>query len=185
MPSSATRRRVASAPGRPRRYRHAVKDDDVLVHRGGQRGRAAVVGQLALHVRRLSRDRGAATAELDGNAEGEEAGVAEGVERLRDEGAVAVVAGGVLGERGADRGRAVDERSVAGASTSVVMCIVVMEPIDAEPVRHLVQDLDLAGTDSGLPAARVARDACRPCPTTAATAPSPWPARCSPTGGRR
>ena len=55
---------------------------------------------------------GAEAAELGGHAGGEQAGVAEGVERLGHEGAVDVVAAGVLGEHRRDGGGAVEEVGV-------------------------------------------------------------------------
>ena len=64
--------------------------DDVLVHRGGQSGGAAVVGQLALDGGDVA-DGAAAAAELGRHADGEQPGLAEGPKALVHEGAVAVV----------------------------------------------------------------------------------------------
>ena len=67
-----------------------------------------MVGQLALELRQLAVVR-AEPAELHRHAGGEQAGVADGVQRLGDERALDVVAAGVLGQDGRDGGRAVEE----------------------------------------------------------------------------
>ena len=94
--------------GQPAAVAPGGERDDVLVHRARQRGRAAVVGELALQRGQLG-DGGAVAAELGGHGRLQQAGVAERVVRLGDEAAVGVVPGGVLGERRPDGGGALGE----------------------------------------------------------------------------
>ena len=90
----------------------------MLVHGAGERGRAAVVCELPLKAGELG-DRGTVAAELDGDGGLEQAGVAECLVGLGDEGAVDVVARGVLGEPWADGHRARDERAGGGVVVGV------------------------------------------------------------------
>ena len=97
-----------AAPPAPRRER-----GDVVVHRQGQRGRAAVAGQLAVDEGDLA-DRGAHAAELGRHGEGQHPALAQGLERLGHPGAVAVVAGGVLAQRRAEAGGPGDQLVAPG-----------------------------------------------------------------------
>ena len=105
-----------------------------------------MVRQLALQVGQLAWGR-AEAAELDGYAGGEQAGVADGVERLGHEGALDVVAAGVLGQDGRDGGGAVEE----GVGAGVFESRHAHEGPRPRAAGDLVQVLDLAGTTSGLP----------------------------------
>ena len=80
----------------------------MLVHRAGECGRTAVVGELALQRGELG-DGGAVAAELDGDRGAQQPGVVQDPVGVGDEGAVAVVACGVLGQQGAELGGALDE----------------------------------------------------------------------------
>ena len=103
------------APGGERR--------DVLVHRRGERRRAAVLGELALHHRHLA-DRRPLAAELGRYRDREQPRVLDVLERLGHPGAVPVVPSGVLGEhRSARRGPCHEQRFAdrVFVSSSVVM----------------------------------------------------------------
>ena len=76
-----------------------------------------MVRQLALQVGQLARGR-AQAAQLGGHGGGQQAGVAEGVERLGHEAAFDVVAAGVLGEHRRDGGGAVEEAVGTGVFES-------------------------------------------------------------------
>ncbi len=80
----------------------------VLVHRGRERRRGAVLGEFALHHRDLA-DGGAVTAEFARDRDREQPLVAQVLEGLAHPRSLAVVALGVLGEHGAGRGGASDE----------------------------------------------------------------------------
>ena len=138
MPSSATRRRVASAPGRSAPVAPGGERDDVLVHGAGQRGRTAVMGELALQGGELG-DGGAVAAELGGDAGLEQAGVAEGVVRLGHEAAFGVVAGGVL--RRASAPTAAARSHEVGGRLGVRDTVVVVMPssVGATRAPHPVQ----------------------------------------------
>ena len=91
---------------------------DVLVHRRGEGGRAAVLGQLALDGGDLA-DGGAVAAELGRDGDGQQAGVADVLERLVHPGAVAVVLGGVWSEDRPAGGGPLDERALVGRAGGV------------------------------------------------------------------
>ena len=157
---------------------------DVLVHRARQRGRAAVVAELALQVRELA-DGGAVAAELDGDGGPEQADVAQGVVRLGHEGAVAVVALGVR-RRGWARSRARARRARR------MSCVtgVVSDGGHAASIRAVVRAASSArsrpgryrfGTTHRRPAGAT-MDAWQ---ITGGTVLSRWPARSWPTGGPR
>ena len=103
------------APRRERRH--------VLVHARREGCRSAVLGQFALHRGEVA-DRRAGPAELGGHAEGEQAALAQVLERVANPGAIDVVATGVRGElrpAGCGQGQEVSVRLVMWSSRSAVM----------------------------------------------------------------
>ena len=91
------------APVAPGREAH-----DVLVHRGRQGGRPAMVRELALHHRHLPVGGPQAT-ELGRHRQRHQSRLAEQPQALLDERALRVVPGGVASDLGADRGGAIDQ----------------------------------------------------------------------------
>ena len=86
----------------------------MLVHRRGERGRAAALGQLALDGGDVA-DRGSVTAQLGRDGDGQETGVADVLERFVHPAAVAVVVGGVRLEDRRTGGGPLDEGAWFGS----------------------------------------------------------------------